>query len=207
MIDLLQKNEIFAIPLWKCTLPNFQDLKSCMIEYVHAVRKNDPIGSSRSNFFGYQKDIALSCQEMSPLTFQIQQILPRIIDDCQLEVNPRQSINGWINVNDKVGSYNFIHTHDGTFSGVFYLSAPPQSGDLILMNSGINELWKGSALNKKQNKPNKYLSHFNKIEPQEGDIYIWQSFLPHQVTPNMSGLERIAISFNITLFHKDQKFN
>jgi uncharacterized protein (TIGR02466 family) len=84
---------------------------------------------------------------------------------------------------------------------VFYLKAPKGSGRLIVTNPGMNPLWQGAMLTDKKNKFN---AERLSIDPTEGHILLWPSYLPHGVEPNDHDDERISISFNVIAIPKEQ---
>jgi len=100
----------------------------------------------------------------------------------------------WYNINKGVSSYNNSHLHSGVLSGVFYVKAPEGSGHLTLYNNGLNQLWPGHT---KSNLPNANNSSYVDIPPEEGKLYLWPSYLLHNVAPNTKDIERISISFNL----------
>lgn len=95
----------------------------------------------------------------------------------------------WTNVN-KPGSNNYIHTHKGyTFTGCFYLQGN-DTGLLTFHNPSnvLNECHHTSP----------FISQYQ-FNPNDGFIYMWPGWMPHEVTTNLSSKDRINISFNIWL--------
>ena len=114
--------------------------------------------------------------------------------DCDVALT-----SAWLNVNDSRQCHNTEHVHDHVFSGVFYLSAPEESGKFVISNPAINRMWDGCKL--AQNK-NQFTGEQIKIEPVEGNIMIFPSYLPHAVETNNHDEERISISFNLIALPK-----
>ena len=105
----------------------------------------------------------------------------------------------WLNVNDSRQCMNTQHVHGEVFSGVFYLQAPEGSGKLSIVNPGINRMWKGGELISQKNNSQEKLFVLN---PVEGNIILFPSYLPHSVETNDHDEERISISFNIIALPK-----
>lgn len=105
----------------------------------------------------------------------------------------------WLNINDKRQSMNSDHVHNGVFSGTFYLSIPNGSGNLVLRNPLPMGLWKGKDLSSEKNE---YTGENIRIIPEEGNIVLFPSYLPHSVETNNHDEERISISFNMGVFPK-----
>ena len=117
-------------------------------------------------------------------------------------VDYHPAISGsWLNVNHNRGCINLQHCHGGVLSGVFYLKVPENSGKLVFANQGANELWEGNDYIKDYNKLTTQLSF---IEPFEGDLILFPSYLPHSVLPNEHDDERISISFNVSAMYVDE---
>jgi uncharacterized protein (TIGR02466 family) len=74
---------------------------------------------------------------------------------------------------------NSEHVHGDVFSGVFYLKAPEESGKLVLQNPAINRMWNGCALTSQKNQ---FTGESIRIEPVEGNIILFPSYLPTSKT-------------------------
>ena len=102
--------------------------------------------------------------------------------------------NMWANINPP-GGYNAPHMHPNSlFSGVYYVKATENSGDLV-----CNEPRAGAQLNmptRKKGKPPKHLWREVHLEPKEGRIIMFPFYLWHSVEPNQSNDIRISVSFN-----------
>ncbi len=100
---------------------------------------------------------------------------------------------GWANINKK-GDWNAAHNHYGSnWSGVYYVQAPPKSGQLALLDPRPNIDMMDTGI--------EVLDMFRQIprtiDPQEGLTVIFPSWLQHQVSTHEADLERISIAFNI----------
>jgi len=94
----------------------------------------------------------------------------------------------WANVNQQ-GGYNIIHNHSGSLlSGVIYIQC---------QGTGFVEFYPANYLNK-INHPLWLYNGTRKIDPLEGDLIIFPSYLMHFVEPNPSKLSRINLAFNLT---------
>ena len=102
--------------------------------------------------------------------------------------------NMWANINPP-GGYNRPHLHPNShFSGVYYVKTPKDSGNLV-----CNEPRLGAHMvmpTRKNGKPPKELWREVQLEPKEGRIIVFPSWLWHLVEPNQSNDIRISVSFN-----------
>jgi uncharacterized protein (TIGR02466 family) len=107
--------------------------------------------------------------------------------------------SAWLNINDSRQCMNSEHIHGDVFSGVFYLQAPEESGKLVLQNPAINRMWSGCTL---ASQKNEFTGESIRIEPVDGNIILFPSYLPHSVETNNHDEARIAISFNLIALPK-----
>jgi uncharacterized protein (TIGR02466 family) len=194
--------QVFSTPLWEASLPDFDSHKEKFLETVKTFRANNPEGIKRSNLGGsYQSPMNLTNEDgLVPLFEFVCQMGLKAAFDLQFVNVDAYITAAWVNFNDSRSAINYDHVHQDTFSGVFYLQIPEKSGKLVMNNPGINPLWQGAMLTETKNKFN---SDKIKIEPQEGHVFLWPSYLPHGVEPNDHDESRISISFNVICIPKD----
>jgi uncharacterized protein (TIGR02466 family) len=197
----MQLMPIYSTPLWQSEFPDFEKHKDNFISIVRKFREENPINDPRSNVGGYQSPKTLhQVEELNPLFEHICQMGYQAADDLEF-VDCDLAIPGaWLNINDSRQCMNSEHIHSDTFSGVVYLKAPEGSGKLCLTNPGLNPMWDGTELTKQKNQ---FTAGSIKIVPEEGDIILFPSYLPHSVETNDHDDERISISFNLILLPKE----
>lgn len=194
--------QIFSTPIWESSLPNFVDHKEDFLKAVTEFREKNPEGVHKSNLGGgYQSPMNLTTEPaLAPLFEFVCQMGLKAAFDLQFVNVDAYITAAWVNFNDSRSCINYDHVHQDTFSGVFYLQIPEKSGKLVINNSGINPLWQGAMLPEKKNKFN---SDKLKMDPVEGHIFLWPSYLPHGVEPNDHDESRISISFNVICVPKE----
>lgn len=98
-------------------------------------------------------------------------------------------IDLWLNC-QCAGDYNPTHTHGGSFSGVIFLSVPPQisaeSFDGQLCFHGPEE-WHIQSFRTG-------MAHY--VLPKPGDFYVFPAWQPHSVMPFRGDGERLSLAFN-----------
>ena len=194
--------QIYSTPMWESQLPEFSTHKESFIKCVESFRQQNPEGISKSNINGYQSPMILTKEpEMGPLFEYVAQMGMKAMFDLQFVNCDVYLSAAWANFNEGRNQYNAEHVHQDTFSGVFYLQVPEKSGKLSLTNPGMNSLWQGAML---VDKKNKFNADRLKIEPVEGHIFLWPSYLSHAVEPNDHDETRISISFNVICIPKEQ---
>jgi uncharacterized protein (TIGR02466 family) len=190
----------FAVPIWISHIKNFKKMKSGIIKELNEVRKRDPNGAHKSNYVGYQTEENVNgMPQMKPVYDHIMESMVRkAINDLAMQTSSGNLDYAWANFNDSMNAFNAPHLHDGVFSGIFYVSAPEGSGDLVFMNDGHNSIWAGDKLRDKKVNSRAYAPTFV-IQPKDGMCIIWASYMRHYVNPNLKQVERISIAFNITV--------
>ena len=98
------------------------------------------------------------------------------------------------------GTEHGFHSHTGSLlSGCFYVDVPKEGGKISFL----------SPLNRwdKVNVPMKNLTNFNasicEIVPQEGELFLWESYLMHGVQASNFEGSRRCLAFDIFLKNKN----
>ena len=191
--------QAFATPLWHSKYPQFDEHEGQFVDCLRSIRAANEVGVVVSNVNGYQTPGNLTTySQLQPLFNYITlEVVRQAVGDMQFKPCHGLVASAWANFNDSSRAVNDIHSHSDTFAGVFYLKAPPGSGDLVLYNHSYNPLWDGNQLIESTNA---FSSKTRGVTPVTGDIFMWCSPLPHYVLPNDSDEERISIAFNVKCF-------
>lgn len=168
-------------------------LKNHVLNY----NKNNPNGVVFSNQNGWQSEPHISPFEGNIHLFKkINSFMNAFKDILNLRSNLKL-LDYWYNINYKC-SFNMSHTHikssDNILTGVYYVSVPKNSGNIIFHCA--NRLRQVSYDFGNVTQYNNYTSsRFIEI-PQEDLLILFPSSLEHFVEPNRSEEQRISISFN-----------
>ena len=197
---------IYSTPLWQSEYPEFEEHKEIFLSSVKEFKEQNPTKETpRSNIAGYQSHSSLQIvEELRPLYEHICQMAYKAVADLDFIDCDIALTEAWLNVNDSRQCMNTEHIHGEVFSGVFYLQAPEGSGKLSIVNPGINRMWNGCAL---VSQKNQFTGESIRIEPIEGNIILFPSYIPHSISPlytddkkDVSFLEqRFSIQFWIKL--------
>jgi uncharacterized protein (TIGR02466 family) len=102
----------------------------------------------------------------------------------------------WVNVLKPGGAHSgHIHPHS-IISGTLYVAVPPGSGALKLEDPRLPMLM---AAPPRRADASEDQRTFVYAEPEPGSLFLWESWLRHEVVPGNSKGERISISFNYRL--------
>jgi len=192
---------IYYTPLWQSEYPDFEEEKETLLKTLKEFKEQTPTKETpRSNIAGYQSPSTLQqLEELRPVFEYICQMAFKASADLDFVECDIALTEAWLNVNDSRQCMNSEHVHGEVFSGVFYLQAPDGSGKLTISNPGINRMWDGCGL---VSQKNQFTGECIRIEPVEGNIILFPSYIPHSVETNDHDEERISISFNIIALPK-----
>jgi len=98
----------------------------------------------------------------------------------------------WINILDPGGQHTgHIHPHS-VISGTMYVTIPPGASALKFEDPRLPMMM--AAPTRQADAPQALQPVY--VRPQPGAILLWESWLRHEVTPNLAEEQRISISFN-----------
>ena len=118
--------------------------------------------------------------------------------DCAFDLSGRRlKLDSlWVNVLKPGGAHSgHIHPHS-VVSGTVYVAVPPGSGALKLEDPRLPMMM--AAPPRLAEAPEE-LRTFVYAEPKPGSVFLWESWLRHEVVPGTGKGERISISFNYRL--------
>lgn len=158
-----------------------------------AVQDRAGIGWSKAHGYrGYTSYASLDdLPRRSPPFADLVKLLDRHVatfaKDCGFDLSRRLKLDSlWVNVLKPGGTHSgHIHPHS-VVSGTCYVAVPPGSGALKLEDPRLPMMMAAPAR----------ADTFVYAEPAEGSVYLWESWLRHEVMPNTAKTERISISFN-----------
>jgi len=106
---------------------------------------------------------------------------------CGFELGKKLKLDSlWVNVLKPSGTHSgHIHPHS-IVSGTVYVAVPPGSGALKLEDPRLPLMMAAPS------RPGTFVY----AEPSEGSVFLWESWLRHEVMPNAAKQDRISISFN-----------
>jgi uncharacterized protein (TIGR02466 family) len=99
----------------------------------------------------------------------------------------------WINILDPGGAHSgHLHPHS-VLSGVYYVRTPMGASALKLEDPRLPLMM--AAPPRLEDAPDAEQT-FVYLEPSAGDVLMWESFVRHEVPPNMAKRARVSVSFN-----------
>ena len=197
----IKKELLFAVPVYQKTMPRFHDRKQSTIEHIQELRKEDE-GVVRSNAGGWHSSDKLHLSKQEDIAWIMQRCL-QISQGCIEEDNggpldgELHMVSAWANVNGP-GHWNAPHTHlPCQWSGCFYVNVNEEAS---VKNDGnivfIDPLPLGPQFRKATNAV---------MQPKDGMVILFPSYLMHMVEPHVNDEERISIAFNMQIIPKQNK--
>ena len=163
---------------------------------------NDPESDGYSNINGWQKTGLHKMPQFDPLKKMIINRCYDYLEEHDIEKpTGLECVHLFANINPKGGS-NSIHHHTyGQISGVYWLKAPLNSGDLVIMSPFTNRYLNTSCVPKpRTNNPIKYLDYNALVlKPRANKGVFFNSNLMHYVDINRSSKERVSVAFHILI--------
>ncbi|WP_127115637.1 2OG-Fe(II) oxygenase family protein [Shimia sediminis] len=99
----------------------------------------------------------------------------------------------WINILPEGGLHtSHLHPHS-VISGTTYVSLPDGAGALKLEDPRSGRMMAAPA---RQPDARRDMQPFIYMKPEVGEVFLWESWLRHEVPMNMAEDERISVSFN-----------
>ena len=165
--------------------------------------EEDEAGRRWSRTHGYKgytsyaslNDLPARDPRFADLAKQLNRHVASFADSCAFDLGGRRPKldSLWVNVLKPGGTHSgHIHPHS-IISGTLYVAVPPGSGALKLEDPRLPMMM--AAPPRRADAPDD-LQTFVYAEPQPGTIFLWESWLRHEVVPGTGKDERISISFN-----------
>ncbi len=201
MKQIIEQFTPFATPIFALQYGDTKIIKSHteLKDRALSLEKEDS-GRKVSNEGGFQSnEFTMEDSLSNKFFFEVLPVIQQYTSVFQLAYNHDTKLsNLWFNVNRK-HNFNYPHTHgDSQISGIYYLSAPENSGNLMFNNPDymIKNLPFFSG-------PFKNHDSFNSVQfrvtPKENLLVLFPSHIEHYVEPNKSDEPRISIAFNINI--------
>lgn len=118
----------------------------------------------------------------------------RFADECAFDLHRKPRLDSlWVNILKPGGTHSgHIHPHS-IISGTLYVEVPPGAGTLKLEDPRLPLMMAAPA---RRPDARQELQTFVYAEPAPGTIFLWESWLRHEVVSGTAKAERVSISFN-----------
>ncbi|MDA9697929.1 TIGR02466 family protein [Candidatus Pelagibacter sp.] len=191
-------HKFFPVPVFEQRLENYKDLNPQLENFIYDLKKNNPEGQKRSNAGGWHSPF-FNINESEPVKKLISSFtksLPEIMTEhmgWRINKDKITILDMWSVVNKK-NTFNVQHSHPNSLlSAAYYVKAKKNSGNIKFFDPKEMKTMYHPPIQKF----NEISAEIIKIEPEEGKLLLFPSYLNHAVEENLSDEDRIVISFNL----------
>lgn len=196
---------LFATPFYDARI-DAPKLLAALEQSCRALAQDDGAGRRWSKEHGYPgytsyaslNDLPMRDPDIADLVKQLNRHVAAFAEECAFELGGRKlKLDSlWVNVLKPGGGHSgHIHPHS-VVSGTFYVAVPPGSGALKLEDPRLPMMMAAPV---RRPDAAEALKPFVYAEPEVGAVFLWESWLRHEVVPGKTKGERISISFNYGL--------
>jgi len=192
---------LFATPFYEGTLNNPKLLEE-LEGSCRALEEDDVAGrnwSKEHSYKGYTSYASLNDLTIRDPAFEdLKRLLDKHVrafaDACHFDLGRKPKLDSlWVNVLKPGGTHSgHIHPHS-IISGTFYVLVPRGAGALKLEDPRLHRMM--AAPGRRADAPEDF-QPFVYAEPKPGTVFLWESWLTHEVMPGTAKTDRISISFN-----------
>ena len=188
----------FSTPIWTSVIPNYREVNHKMFKYIKLLQSQNPNGITKSNLFGWHSPY-FQLEKDEPRFFinSIATSLNEVFRDMSWNLkNQETKITNMWSVINKQNASNARHIHSNNYiSAAYYVKAPQNCGNIIFYDPRSVTSFRYPKISK----PNNLNSTIFSVQPKEGLLVLFPSYLYHSVEMSKTDEERIVISFNINL--------
>ncbi len=199
--------ELFSTPLYEASLaaePGFEARNAELEQACLMLAAEDRAGRAwcRAHAYGgytsYASldDLPTRATAFADLKRRLDRHVASFALACAFDLGPRGRLkldSFWVNILQTGAAHSgHVHPHS-VISGTVYVSTPPGSGGLRLEDPRAPLMM--AAPPRLGDAPETRRT-FVTLQPAAGDLYLWESWLRHEVTRNAGRSRRISVSFN-----------
>lgn len=162
----------------------------------------DRAGQAWSKAHGYRgytsyaslDDLPIRDPRFGDLVRHLNRHAAKFADACAFDLGRKPKLDSlWVNILKPGGTHSgHIHPHS-IISGTLYIEIPPGAGTLKLEDPRLPLMM---AAPSRRPDAAEDLQTFVYAQPAPGTIFLWESWLRHEVVAGTAKADRISISFN-----------
>ena len=190
--------KIFPVPIFEYKVENYNELNIQLEKYIYDLRKKDKKGLRISNDGGWHSPY-FNIKENDLLKKFLDTIHKYLFEIITKEFGWKYALEKiqiegmWSIINPK-NSFNIRHNHtNSTLSAAYYVKAKKNCGKISFFDPKEQRIIKTPLVEKNTELSAQVVN----IDPEEGHLLLFPSYLYHAVAQNLSDEDRIVISFNV----------
>jgi uncharacterized protein (TIGR02466 family) len=196
---------LFPTPVYEASLStdrNFENFRAELEAACRMLAAEDAAGRAWCRSNGYGGYTSYASLDDLPTRASVFGVLKRKLDrhaagfaqDLAFELGGRLKLDSlWVNILKPGAAHSgHIHPHS-VLSGTVYVATPPGASGLKLEDPRLPLMM--AAPPRRADAP-EAARPFVYLTPQPGTVFMWESWLRHEVPANRARAERISVSFN-----------
>ena len=182
---------IFPTTIWTFDLSHLAEYFESWIAVIDEQKLADKKGHGRSSRNGWSGPKTLfEHEQFEALFMECEKAFTAALLSTGMPNEFGFALEAWANVHEK-GGYNKLHIHgDSLLTGVFYLATPKGSGAISFIDPRPGSYFSSNFGRHKSSKKELQL------EPAQGSLILFPSWLQHSVEPHMADASRYSIAVN-----------
>jgi len=198
--------QLFATPLYTSSLNanrGFENFNREILEACQSLAEEDLAGRAWCREQGYGGYTSYASLNDLPRRMSVFDELKRKLDRhartfteslaFDLGRGKLRMDSFWVNILKPGAAHSgHIHPHS-VLSGTYYVATPPGAGALKLEDPRLPLMM--AAPPRRADSPEE-VRNFVYLQPEAGTLYLWESWLRHEVPINKARSQRVSISFN-----------
>ena len=198
--------QLFATPVYDATLTTdraFENFNADILAACEALAEEDVAGRAWSRAHGYRGYTSYASLTDLPTRMSVFADLKRRLDrhvrafaetlSYDLDGGRLTLDSLWVNILKPGGGHSgHIHPHS-VISGTYYVAVPSGSGALRLEDPRLPLLM---AAPPRRSDAREEARAFVHLVPEAGTVFLWESWLRHEVIPSRAKGPRVSVSFN-----------
>jgi uncharacterized protein (TIGR02466 family) len=197
---------LFPTPIYEATLTtdrSFEDFNAELEAACRMLADEDSAGRAWSREHGYGgytsyaslDDLPLRASVFADLKRKLDRHAARFAEDLAFDLGrgKLRMDSLWVNIlKPGAGHSGHIHPHS-VISGTVYVATPPGASALKLEDPRLPLMM--AAPPRRPDAPEEAQA-FVYLTPEPGTVFLWESWLRHEVPANRARRDRISVSFN-----------
>jgi uncharacterized protein (TIGR02466 family) len=199
MIQTLFPTSVYFAPLAAKDKNLNRDLKQEALTYAR-IDEEGQLWSAKNYAGGYTSYGSIAQLHQASTTFEIlekeiNKHVRKFVKHLEMDIDPKElkMRSCWVNVMPT----NVIHTMHlhplSVISGTYYVQTPKNSSAIKFEDPRLDSFMASPPRRHDAKTANQ---RHHSLQPQEGHVVLFESWLRHEVPANQSDKERISISFN-----------
>ena len=203
----MSTRELFVTPLYEASLAgerSFDTFNAELVEAAGMLAAEDAAGrgwARRNGYPGYTSyaslgDLPRRASVFADLKRALDRHVRAFAGELAFDLGPRGRLvldSLWVSVMRPGGAHSgHIHPHS-VISGTYYAQVPAAAGALRLEDPRLASMM--AAPPRAPDAP-EALASFVTLAPAVGTLFLWESFVRHEVLPHRGRGSRISVSFN-----------